>query len=172
MSPKRLTGAQQTLFDANLRWAEGIGRSTKRKLPDSFSEDELVQAARIGLMKAVREFDAKRGVPFLGFAHVYVQSEPFMFARRREYTERTHGEIKHDPPGGKRPDEQVMEAERDERIHAAVDTLSPLQREVITQQFWFSASLSALSERLHVSQGELTNAKREALAQLVEALHD
>ena len=166
-----LTRRQSRLFDAHLRWAEGVGRSTAGKLPDCFDVNEMEQAGRIGLMKAVRAgYDPKRGVPFVGFAHPYVQGECWMAIRRREYVERTHAEIKHDPPGGKRPDEQVACEARNAELHTALARLTTIQRKIVVQQFWFSQSLSNLAQTLEMPQAEVASARRDAMDTLATAL--
>ena len=72
---KPLSKKQQALFDSNLSWAVNIARNIARRMPRAFDPEDLIQAARIGLWKAVRKFQEKRGIPFQGFAYCYVRGD-------------------------------------------------------------------------------------------------
>jgi DNA-directed RNA polymerase specialized sigma subunit len=65
-----LSPHQQNLFDEHLNWAVNITRNIVRKMPTAFDPEDLIQAGRIGLWKAVQKFNPKRGIPFQGCARV------------------------------------------------------------------------------------------------------
>ena len=89
-----LSPRQQNLFDEHLNWAVQIARNIARKMPTAFDPDDLVQAGRIGLWKAVQKFNPNRGIPFQGFAYCYVRGEIMMHVRRRSWKEATmHNEL-------------------------------------------------------------------------------
>jgi len=164
---KALTGWRLELFEKHTAWAKGMGASVVRKLPPCFDRDEIEQACLIGLMKACSKYRRNAPVPFRAFAHVYVQKEPFMAVRRKEYTERTHVEITHDVPCEAAP---AHLPERDETLLAAIRTLQPNERSVIEQHFLFGVGLANLADRFGVRRSEIEQLRDGALARLREAM--
>lgn len=65
------TQSRDILFFNHARFA--IFEANKRMLPQY--EDELIQAANIGLLRAIELFDPTRGVKFISFAVWYIKSE-------------------------------------------------------------------------------------------------
>ena len=88
-----LSPGQQNLFDEHLNWAVQIGRNIARKMPTAFDPEDLIQAALIGLWKAVQKFNPNRGIPFQGCAYLYVRGEIFMHCRRRNWKDAMHDEL-------------------------------------------------------------------------------
>lgn len=169
----QLKKRQQFLFDSNRAWAEAIGRRLcSTHLPPCFEIDDLVQAALIGLAKACREYDEKRGVPFCGFAHVYVQSECLMSVRRRGYEAARYEELSPaaQAPESKRPDVQAVASVEAQRIRAAMEKLKPREREAIRAVFWDSMQLAALGRSLHMRQIEADALLATSLERLRELL--
>jgi RNA polymerase sigma factor (sigma-70 family) len=81
--------AVEQLVNENLSWAWRIAENASRKLPPSFDIDDLRQAAAIGVWTAAQKFDPSRGVPFQGYAAVYVKGAVAMSTRRRHWTAAT-----------------------------------------------------------------------------------
>lgn len=167
----QLKKRQAALFEEHRVWAEAIGRRLcSTHLPPCFEVDDLVQAALIGLTKACREYDAERGVPFCGFAHVYVQSECLMSVRRRAYESAKYEELSPaaTAPDSKRPDVQAVAAIESQRIRAAILQLKPREREAIRRRFFDSVQLATLARQLRLKQFEA----EELLAKSMEHLRE
>jgi RNA polymerase sigma factor (sigma-70 family) len=79
-------------FSKNLKWAAAIAKNVWRKLPPCFDLQDLQQEARIKLWKCCQAFDPNNldGVPFKGFAYIYIRGACLMSVRRRHWTEATH----------------------------------------------------------------------------------
>ncbi len=64
--------ALNRLVEANLRFVVSIARQYQGQ---GLSMDDLVSEGNIGLMKAARNFDASRGIRFVGYAVVHVRRQ-------------------------------------------------------------------------------------------------
>lgn len=165
----RLKKRQQALFDEHRAWAEAIGRRLcTAHLPPCFEVADLVQAALIGLTKACSLYDAGQGVPFCGFAHVYVQSECLMSVRRRGYEAAKYEELSPvaTAPESDRPDVQASARVEADRVHAAMAKLSADERAAIRNTFWDSMQLAALARALHIRQIEADTLLAKSLTKL------
>jgi RNA polymerase sigma factor (sigma-70 family) len=83
---------RSALFEEHLSWAAAIAKNVHRKLPPSFDIDDLTQEAHIALWRRCQLYDPQneRGVPFQGYAYVYVRGACLMHCRRRNWREATH----------------------------------------------------------------------------------
>jgi len=161
---------EERLFREGVPWARGIAVSVYRRLPPSFDRDDLIQVALIELWKRARMWREDSGVPFQGYAHVYVRSAVLMSVRRREYTERTHCELKVDPAGGKRPEVQVEAVESVARLHEALGKLGRVERYVVERHDMEGVSLARLSELMGRSVATLGGIRCRALERLHQEL--
>ncbi len=83
----------RALFEENLDWATAIARNVHRRVPPSFDLDDLIQEAHIALWKKSKLYDPGSGVPFRGFASLYVQGAVKMLLRRRHWLDHTSYEL-------------------------------------------------------------------------------
>jgi RNA polymerase sigma factor (sigma-70 family) len=148
-----LSPCQQNLFDEHLNWAVQIARNIARKMPTAFDPEDLVQAGRIGLWKAVHKFNPKRGIPFQGFAYCYVRGEIMMRCRRRSWKEATT----HDELTKQEVDPRPLQ---DEQLHSQADELMDERRLLLVR------SLAALlpAAQCEAVRGILAGASRDELA--------
>lgn len=169
----KLSRRQMELFEAHLVWAEGVGRRLcTAHLPPCFEAADLIQAARVGLAKAAKKFDPTVGTPFMGFAHIYVQNECFMFVRRRGYESAKYEElpVAVEGPAAKRPDAQVEAELESAHIRQEMKGLAPEQRRVLDALFWEGVSLTCLARKLHRSAAEVARLRDEAFQMMRERL--
>jgi RNA polymerase sigma factor (sigma-70 family) len=109
-----LSPGQQNLFDEHLNWAVQIGRNIARKMPTAFDPEDLIQAALIGLWKAVQKFNPNRGIPFQGCAYLYVRGEIVMHVRRRNWKDAMHDELNIEYPDTRPLPDQNLQLQADE----------------------------------------------------------
>lgn len=58
--------------EENLRAVKAIASRFSNR---GFEQDELIQAGYVGLLKAAKNFDDKRGIPFISYAFHYIEGE-------------------------------------------------------------------------------------------------
>ena len=149
-------------------WARGIARSMMRKLPPSFDVEDMMQCALIGLWKAAERFDEAQGVPFLAWAHTFVQGECWMAVRRRSYVEAMHAEIPESAVSPVRTDEQVELAMEMEGLRRAFRLLKPRSRKIAEMVWLDGNSLARVAACVGVSETTI----RTRLADIRKELRD
>ncbi len=60
-------------FESGLPMADRMAARFYKKMSGRFQLDDLKSASRQGLWNAARRYDPERGVPFRGFAHLYIR---------------------------------------------------------------------------------------------------
>ena len=156
----QLSPRQQNLFDEHLNWAVSIARNIARKMPSAFDPEDLVQASRIGLWKAVQKFNPERGIPFQGFAYCYVRGEIMMHVRRRSWKEATmHDELtKQEVDPRPLPDEQLriqgddLTYERSRLLAASLTVLLPTPQCEAVRGILEGASVEDLAATMKLSR--------------------
>jgi DNA-directed RNA polymerase specialized sigma24 family protein len=151
-----LTAEQrEALFTDNQEWAKAIARKIARALPPSFDSDDLEQEALIEHWKRTLEYEPERfpGVPYKGYAHIYVRAAVLMRCRRKYYTEATRDELHSEMVYGGPPiDQQISE----QREQVRVDRRTRRRIRKIKQQlatFPSEAYLEAFLVRRHYVDG-------------------
>jgi RNA polymerase sigma factor for flagellar operon FliA len=73
MTIPQLDGSRQQRILDGLPAATAVAERISRRLPRSVDVDDLVGAARVGLIEATDRFQGSRGVPFEAYAHTRMQ---------------------------------------------------------------------------------------------------
>ena len=81
---KTVASREDALFNEHLELATKVANSIAKKLPRSIDRDDLIQAGLIGLMDAVKRFNASRGVKFITFAVWRVRGEIMDWLRKQD----------------------------------------------------------------------------------------
>jgi len=166
-----VTEAAELLFVEHGPWARGIARSLMRKLPPSFDVDDMMQSALIGLWKAAERFDGSMGVPFIAFAHPWVQGECWMAVRRKSYTEATHAEL-HDTHVGREPGPEA--AIQRERVMAVLrESIEYLpegsrERDLVSLYYLHGWQMVEVAGQLGLSERTCFEIRRSALGMMRE----
>lgn len=98
------------LFEENLEWAAAVARIVHRRVPPSFDIEDLEQVARIEMWERCQRYDPfnENGVPFRGYAYIYVLNACRMHCRRKAWKEATAPGLTASMVDAKpRPDERV-----------------------------------------------------------------
>jgi RNA polymerase sigma factor (sigma-70 family) len=170
----------EALFNLHRAWAEGIGRSVKRRLPPSFDTQELEHIAVIQHWKCVEAYDPALNDNYRAFAYAAIRGAVWMACRRREYRESTHDEL----PGFQVVDlregaEAAMlrkEARRNvggpldrrhlAKIRAALASLMPADAYLVRRIYLEGADEAAICELWHMDAKALAARLRQAVAKL------
>lgn len=84
---------RDSLFRANLDWADRIAENVHRKIPPSFDLQDLQQECRLEMWKQTGRYDPERNDNFQGFAYLAVRGAALMAVRRRHWAFATHKEL-------------------------------------------------------------------------------
>ena len=176
--------AVEQLVNENLSWAWRRAAAASKRLPPSFDIDDLRQEAVLGLWRAAQKFDATRGVPFQGFAAVYVNGAITMSVRRRNWTAATCEGLDHMPVlVDERPsvEQELLEREekrnrsgrRDRRrrewLRDRLRLLPPAQRYLVRRVYIDGVDLRELAALWAVPYAEMSIKLRTALRRLQAA---
>lgn len=82
-------GARDALLHENLSLVHHVARQLSKSLAVEADFDELVSAGTIGLMTALKSFDAKRGLAFSTFAVPRIRGSILDELRRQDYVPRS-----------------------------------------------------------------------------------
>ena len=93
MTPTAADARAVELFEKNMDWASRIARKIHRHVPPSFDLSDLTQEAHFALWRKARLYNPEIGVPFQGFAALYVRGAVLMLLRRRHWKDHTHYEL-------------------------------------------------------------------------------
>lgn len=159
----------EELVHKHLAWAEGIGRSMKKHVPAAFAVDDLISAARLGLLKAAQRYDEAKNDCFVAFAHVYVQKQCWMLVRRRAYKEAQHRALPTQVSGGiENIEVSVQLAQLAHVLQAGGQLLTERQRAIIEARFYADTPMAEIADDLGIAMTTAYTDQREALARLRE----
>ncbi len=140
--------------------------------------EDALQAARESFLRAVRDFDARLGVPFEGFAKRRVYGDLHTFFRReRAYWQRevhpgddeegtSFWEGVEDEAAGGAPERFVL----GETLAAAMTLLSAREKELLSLVYFADRSLKEAAEKLGLSAAYAAVVKRRALQKMKKQL--
>lgn len=135
--------------------------------------EEVVQEVWLALwQKGLAAVDPARGLrPYLAAAVLNTARNRLRAARRRESHEatRAHSRL---PPCPEAPDEPLLRQERDGRIEAALETLTPDEQLALKWVYWQGLSYTAVARLLDIRPDSVGPLLSRARARLYRALRD
>lgn len=161
--------ALATLYDTTNRLVYGL---ILRVLGDTSSAEEVLLDVYTQVWRQAASYDASRGTP-LAWLTTIARSRAIDRLRsgwqdqqRKEPLE-TLGDAVADAAN---PEETTVASERQRLVRAALDTLSPEQREVIELAYYSGLSHSEIAEKLNQPLGTVKTRTRLGMMKLREAL--
>jgi RNA polymerase sigma factor FliA len=148
-------------------------------VPPWVDRDDLTPTGMIGLLHALRNFDADRGVNFLTFARLRIRGAVFDELRRAHPIGRAalrHGvsvesraeviERVHETP----PDAGLLRREQGSQLHEAIAVLPPRLRFVVNGYYFQGRQIKELAAEFGVSAPRVSKMHAEALSHLRNSL--
>lgn len=174
--------AGQLLIEHNLRLVVYIARKFDNTGVDL---DDLVSVGTIGLIKAVRSFNAEKKIKLATYASRCIENEILMYLRR---IVRLKGEVSFDEPlnvdwdGNELLLSDVIGTDNDfvfkdietsvekELLHEALTKLSPRERRIMTLRFGLSGgdelTQKEVADLLGISQSYISRLEKKIVARL------
>ena len=174
--------ARQTLIEHNLRLVVYIARRFENT---GVGLEDLVSIGTIGLIKAINTFRADKNIKLATYASRCIENEILMHLRK---IVRTRMEVSLDEPlntdwdGNELLLSDVLGTDGDEvsrpleedaeraALHAAVDSLSERERDIITLRFGLGGRAEAtqkqVADRLGISQSYISRLEKRILLRL------
>jgi len=161
--------ALATFYDSTNRLVYGL---IMRVLGDASAAEEVLLDVYTQVWRQATSYDAQRGTP-LAWLTTIARSRAIDRLRagwqdqqRKEPLE-TLGEA---PTSAANPEEMTVASERQRLIRAALETLSPEQREVIELAYYSGLSHSEIASKLNQPLGTVKTRTRLGMMKLREAL--
>jgi len=136
--------------------------------------EDLLQEGRLGLMKAVEDFDPLRGINFFKFARWHIQSRITRLVNRHKKEDERRGKIVEE---GRCPDEcepspenyfETMEGAR--VLRKAMDGLPDVDRRVLTMRFGMDGfsehTLRQIGEAFSLTKQRIEQIEKKAISKL------
>jgi RNA polymerase sigma factor (sigma-70 family) len=136
--------------------------------------EDLLQEGRVGLMKAVEDFDYTRGINFFKYARWHIQSRITCLVKRHKREEARKGKM---IEGGQQTDEceaspeiryEIMEGVR--VLRKAMDTLPDMDRHVLIMRFGMDGSneqtLRQIGETFSLTKQRIAQIEKKAISKL------
>ena len=150
------------------RYARSVFGLALRRLGDRMNAEDAVQETFAAIWRSARTYKPDRG-----------PGAPWLYAvARNAIVDRSRGRGDTPGEGPELPSDEPTPAERAEasytswRVHRALETLGPKEREVIALAYWSGLSQSEVAEFLGIPLGTVKTRTRAALARLAEILGD
>jgi RNA polymerase sigma-70 factor (ECF subfamily) len=149
------------------RYARPVYAVVRRLIGDHARSEDVVQQAYINVWRAASGYRRERG-PATGWLFAIARNAAFDALRSREAASRWEvPDLADDGPG---PDRWAVSAEEAFRVHAAVDGLPDLEREVIALAYFDGLSQTEVAARLGAPLGTVKTRTRRALPHLAARL--
>jgi RNA polymerase sigma-70 factor (ECF subfamily) len=161
--------ALATLYDTTNRLVYGL---ILRVLGDVSSAEEVLLDVYTQVWRQAASYDAGRGTP-LAWLTTIARSRAIDRLRsgwqdqQRKESLETLGDA---PADAANPEETTVASERQRLVRAALETLSPEQREVIELAYYSGLSHSEIAEKLNQPLGTVKTRTRLGMMKLREAL--
>jgi len=145
-----------------------------------YDREDLYQEACLILVESVCSFDPGRGVPFLSYIKSRIYYGIFNKTRNKAYHlsidvplneggDETLGDILEDPHA--RFEEEIFAREDKERLIAALNRLSPKQRQVIELYYFSGMKLREIAKMRNVHYKGVLRLKERALKNLADMMN-
>ena len=137
--------------------------------------EDLIQEGMLGLLSAVRTYDAGKGAPFAGYASVCVRNRIYSAVRRdgREYNRLLNDSVPIDDEvitrrGVRELEDLIITKERADELLEAIDTrLSARERDVMSL-YLGGLSYAGIAEKLRVTVKSVDNAVQRIRRKLTD----
>jgi RNA polymerase sigma-70 factor (ECF subfamily) len=148
------------------RYVRSIYGLALRRLRDRPRAEDAVQETFAAIWRSARSYKPERGpaAPWL-----YAVARNAIVDRFRTQLDTT-GEIPEIVATDPGPAEAAESSFVSWRVHRALETLPPREREVIELAYWSGLSQSEVAEYLHIPLGTVKTRTRSALARLADVL--
>jgi len=158
----------ETAFDELYgRYSRAVYTLVVRLIGDRAGSEDVVQQAFINVWRAAAGYRRERG-PAKGWLFVIARNAAFDALRSREASSRW--EMPDRPDDGPGPGEWASAAEEAFHVHAAVERLADMEREVIELAYFHGLSQSEVAARLGAPLGTIKTRTQRALAHLADRL--
>ena len=148
-----LTDENQKLVIAHLNYAENLAKMHFRKTPPSVQLDELISAAYMGLVDAVRRYDNKSD--FKIFARFRIVGEIQDYLRSLKWGKDTNT-LSSIPEGCEVVDEKEPESFDDVLDDLAQNRVSPLAKQILRMYYGERLPISIIAKRLNYSDARIS----------------
>jgi len=149
------------------RYSRAVYGVVRRMLVDHAPSEDVVQEAFTNVWRAAAGYRRDRGVATGWLFAIARNAAADALRARGALTMADPPEQADSEPG---PDDRVARDMAAFRVHAAVDTLPPREREVINLAYFEGLSQSEVAERLAIPLGTVKTRTRSGLARLAEML--
>jgi RNA polymerase sigma factor (sigma-70 family) len=131
---KKLTKAQEAIVDSHLRLVRPLALRLAARLPVSIELDDLIQAGRLGLVKAVRRLDrSKLGTSIESYVYHRIRGAMLDTLKRGNLNYEYHEGLSIvEVTSTESPEECVALKQRKALLQAAVYRLDPITARAIT----------------------------------------
>ena len=158
-------GAFETLYR---RYSRSVLGLALRRLGDRGRAEDAVQETFAAIWRAAKTYRPERGAAAPWLFAVARNSISDRGRARREPPAEAPDEASDDPG----PDEQAEQNWVAFRVHGALDTLPPHERELIELAYWSGLSQSEIADLVGIPLGTVKTRTRSALARLADALEE
>jgi RNA polymerase sigma-70 factor (ECF subfamily) len=148
------------------RYVRSIYGLALRRLRERSRAEDAVQETFAAVWRSARSYKPERGpaAPWL-----YAVARNAIVDRFRTQLD-TSGEVPELVSGDPGPAEAAESSFVSWRVHRALETLPPREREVVELAYWSGMSQSEVAEYLHIPLGTVKTRTRSALARLADVL--
>ncbi len=162
-------GALATLYDTTNRLVYGL---ILRVLGDTSTAEEVLLDVYTQVWRQAASYDTQRGTP-LAWLTTIARSRAIDRLRsgwQDQQRKESLDALGDTPAGAASPEEMTVAAERQRFVRAALESLSPEQREVIELAYYSGLSHSEIAARLNQPLGTVKTRTRLGMIKLREAL--
>jgi RNA polymerase sigma-70 factor (ECF subfamily) len=161
--------ALATFYDSTNRLVYGL---IMRVLSDASAAEEVLLDVYTQVWRQAASYDSQRGTPLawlttIGRSRAIDRLRSGWQDQQRKEPLETLGEA---PTSAANPEEMTVASERQRLIRAALETLSPEQREVIELAYYSGLSHSEIASKLNQPLGTVKTRTRLGMMKLREAL--
>jgi RNA polymerase sigma-70 factor (ECF subfamily) len=164
---RRVARRDANAFEALYRrFARPVFGLALRRLGNRMSAEDAVQDTFAAIWRSARTYKPERGA---GAPWLYAVARNAIVDRSRHRTE-PPGEGPELPSDEPTPAERAEESYTSWRVHRALETLAPREREVIELAYYGGLSQSEVADYLHIPLGTVKTRTRAGLGHLAELL--
>jgi RNA polymerase sigma factor (sigma-70 family) len=157
-------------IEAHLGLIRPIAQGLKRRLPDMIQLSDLESAGREGLAAALRSFDGSRG-GLDAWLRFKIRAAMIDSVKGKGYREACHGQLDAAArDASATPEESAMDEQGSRRMRAALDGLTPKQRDVLTLRYSENLSERETAAQSGISVEAVKRRRRRAVKELRAAL--